>query len=97
MTNNKQVPADYSVDVNPLSMSSTNTYNNDGIEVKVAPVTTDSVRNSVFSLEMTALFDTLNAGTYRVKFNARQYASGIYFSKMAADSKVKNMKMMMLK
>jgi hypothetical protein len=37
------------------------------------------------------------AGNYRVSFDGRNYASGIYFCKLTADAKVKTLKMMMLK
>ncbi len=41
-----------------ISMSSTNTYNNDGFEIKVDPQATDSVANSIVGKEMTALDTT---------------------------------------
>jgi len=41
-----------------ISMTSRNTYQNDCIEIKVDPMATDSVRNSVISFDMTALDTT---------------------------------------
>ncbi len=41
-----------------ISMSSANTYNNDGFEIKVDPQATDSVANSIVALGMTALDST---------------------------------------
>ncbi len=39
-----------------ISMSSTNTYNNDGFEMKIDPQPTDSATNSITSLDITALY-----------------------------------------
>ena len=39
-----------------ISMSSTHSYNNDGFEMKFDPVATDSVANSIYSLDMTAIY-----------------------------------------
>jgi hypothetical protein len=39
-------------------MSSTNTYNNDGVEFKFDPQATDSVTNSIVALQMTAMDTT---------------------------------------
>ncbi len=41
-----------------ISMSSANSYNNDGFEIKVDPQATDSVTNSIVGLGMTALDTT---------------------------------------
>ena len=41
-----------------ISMSSGNTYQNDGIEIKVDPEATDSVANSIISFDMTAMDTT---------------------------------------
>ena len=41
-----------------ISMSSTNTWNNDGVEFKFDPQPTDSVTNSIVAMQMTALDTT---------------------------------------
>lgn len=45
-----------------IAMSSTNTYNNDGFEMKVDPIPTDSTQTSTVAFEMTALYDTTETG-----------------------------------
>jgi len=45
-----------------ISMTNVNTYNNDGIEIKIDPQPTDSTKNSITSLDLTALYTTGVAG-----------------------------------
>ncbi|HDQ45544.1 MAG TPA: hypothetical protein ENN17_08630, partial [bacterium] len=45
-----------------ISMTSANTYQNDGWEIKIDPEPTDSVANSVWATEMTALYEAGTAG-----------------------------------
>jgi hypothetical protein len=76
-----------------ISMSSTNTYNNDGVEIKIDPQPTDSTQtnNTILSLDMTALYTDGAAGQTNIgsiaddsnKQYARKLITGGYALELA--------------
>jgi hypothetical protein len=73
-----------------ISSSSANTYNNDGIEIKIDPIATDSTVNTIVSLDLTAQFTegvagNTNFGTMAAenKQIARRVFDGGYALEMA--------------
>ena len=67
-----------------ISMSSTNTWNNDGVEFKFDPQATDSVANSIVGLQMTALDTTEGkSGHTTMPYSSRKTTTDGYVIEVA--------------